>query len=91
MRSAIRTSRTAAAFLSGLLSVTCGVLTLTSGSDLFLVGVVFLAVSALVLGILGRRKVKQSPDCLRGNTLAGWGIGLPVGSVILGFLLLPAT
>jgi hypothetical protein len=88
----MRTSRTvAAAFLSALLSLACGVLAVVSESDGFLVGVALFAVLALVLGVLGWVRVGRAPDRLRGKALAGWGIGLPTGGVALGFLLLPAT
>jgi hypothetical protein len=90
MSPATRTNRKAeAAFVSGVLAVACGVLTLTTNSDLFLVGIVLFAFLAVVLGIVGLLQIKADPEHLRGKGLAGWGIGLPIGAFGLGFLLLP--
>jgi hypothetical protein len=80
-----------AAFLAGLSSVACGLLTLASGSDLFLLGVVLFGALALGLEISSRIEIKRSPSTLRGKALAGWGMGLPAGGFALGFLVLPAT
>jgi hypothetical protein len=87
----IQTSGNAAtAFFSSLLAVACGVLTVTTNSDLFLIGIVLFAFLAVVLGIVGLVEIKCDPEHLRGKGLAGWGIGLTVGAFGLGFLLLPA-
>jgi hypothetical protein len=92
MPPATRTSRIAAtAFLSALLSVASGVLAVAIESDAFLLGVVFFAVLAVVLGICGLIQISRVPEPPRGKGLACWGIGLPAGGVALGFLLLPAN
>jgi len=92
MATAIPTSgKAVAAFLAGLLSVACGLLALSSRSDLFLAGVPLFWLLALVLGILSRGEIRRAAGRLDGKSLAGWGMGIPTVGFTLGFLLLPAT
>jgi len=86
-----RTSRKAvAAFVSGLLSVACGLLAVLSEHDLFLGGIVLFVVAALLLGWRGIVEVGRAPATLTGKGLAAWGMALPPAGLALGFLLLPA-
>ncbi len=92
MDAPIRTSRAAAAALvTGVASLACGLLALVTQFDQFLLGVVVLGVLTFVLGIGGWIAVKRSPAALRGKALAGWGMATSVGGFVLGFALLPAT
>ena len=92
MAADVRTSpKAAAALLFGLLSLGCGLLVLLGAPDFLLLGVPLFFGLAIPTGVLGGREVKRSHGQLRGKALAGWGIGLPVGGVCLGFLLLPAV
>jgi hypothetical protein len=83
--------KAALAFAFGLLSLGSGLMALLARSDLFRLGVPVGLVLALTFGILGLREVRGSSGRFTGRALAGWGIGLPVGGMSLGFLLLPAT
>jgi hypothetical protein len=87
-----RTSRLAVtAFCSGLGALVCGFLALVSDADFFLLGLAtgfFLAVACAMAGLWA---IRRSDGILAGKGLAKWGIGLPVGGLVLGFLLLPAT
>jgi hypothetical protein len=80
-----------AAFLAGWLSLACGLLALRPASDPFLLGVVLFWALALLLGLRSRAEIKRARGRLRGRALAGWGMGLPAGGLVLGGLLLPAT
>jgi hypothetical protein len=80
-----------AAFLSGILSLSSGFLAQVTDDDFFLIGIPVFFLLALILGIKGRRAIARNPGQLRGKALAGWGMGLPVGGICLGFLLLPAV
>jgi hypothetical protein len=92
MSPAIRTSRTAAAaFLSALLSLACGVLAFTPEADLFLAGLALFAVLAIILGVVRWVQVGRTPDPFRGNALLGWAVAFTGGGLALGFVLLPAT
>ena len=77
--------------LAGLLAVACGFLAVLSRSDLFLVGVAVCWLLAIVLGVRGWRAIRRAAGGLRGKTLAGWGMGVPLLGAGLGFILLPAT
>jgi len=92
MNSSVRIStKAAAAFCFGTLSLFSGFLALLSDSDGFLVGVPVFFVLAVILGILGRREIKRQPGRFADKALAGWGMAIPVGGVCLGFFLLPAV
>ena len=92
MSSGVRIStKAAAAFCFGILSLFSGFLTFLSDSDRFLIGVPVFFVLALILGILARREIKRQPGRFAGKGLAGWGMAIPVGGVCLGFFLLPAV
>ncbi len=92
MGAPIRTSlAAAAALLTGMASLACGLLALVTQFDQFLIGVVVFGVLTFVLGIYGWVAVKRSPAAIRGRALAGWGMVIPTGGFALGFLLLPAT
>src|SRR5260370_37616995 len=92
MTPALQTSSKAvAAFALGLSALGSGFLALVSGSDLFLLGIPAFTVLAIVFGIFGRREVNRAPDRWQGKGLAGWGMGIPMGGLGLGFLLLPAV
>ncbi len=79
------------ALLAGVVSVGCGLLALASASDLFLVGIPFFMLLALVLGWRAWVEVARSGGAVSGKALAGWGMAIPFVGVGLGFLLLPAT
>lgn len=92
MDTAVKTSgRAVAAFALGLLSLACGFLALVRCQDLFLLVILVSLFPALVLGVGGLRQIRRAPGRLRGKSLAAWGIGLPVGSLVLGVVLLPVT
>lgn len=92
METAAPTSgKAVAAFLAGVTSVVCGVLTLATRSDWFLVGIILFWLLAIVLGVRSRAEIRRADDQLNGKTLAGWGMGVPAVGFALGFLLLPAT
>jgi hypothetical protein len=80
-----------AALLLGLASLGSGFLALVTAFDLFLLGVVAGCMLAILFAALARRDMRHSQGVLQGKALAGWGVGLPVGGVCLGFLLLPVT
>ena len=92
MSSGLRIStKAAAAFCFGILSLFSGFLAFLSDSDGFLIGVPVFFVLALILGILARREIKRHPGRFAGKGLAAWGMAIPVGGVCLGFFLSPAV
>jgi hypothetical protein len=88
----VRTSKKPlVAFVLGMLSLGCGILALFSSFDLFLLGIPLFWLAALGVGIVVWREAGGNVGHLRGQTLAKWGIGAPVGGACLGFLLMPFT
>ena len=57
----------------------------------WLLGILFFGILAFVLGISSRMQIKRAEGKLWGAALAGWGMGISVVGLGLGFLLLPAT
>lgn len=84
-------NKAAATFLAGLLAVACGVLALTSRSDLFLAGILLFWLLAILLGVRTRGEIRRADGRLEGSALALGGMCLPAVGFVLGFLLLPAT
>jgi hypothetical protein len=84
-------SAAACSLLFAFASIASGVLTVLTEFDFFLLGIVAFGVLAIGFGIYGIWKVRRNPSHLRGTALAGWGIGLPLAGLVLGFGLLPET
>ncbi len=86
----LRTSRKCvAAFVLGLTAIVAGFLAVAFRSDAYLLVLLGCTVFAIALGIQGWREVGRNPHRWQGKGLAAWGVGLPVGSLWLGFILLP--
>ena len=76
-------------FVCGILSLAFPAVVRDSESDLYFLSIPLFGSVALLLGVLSLREVAHSSGRLRGGGLAGWGIGLPLGVVLLYFLLQP--
>ncbi len=67
----------------GLLSVVCGVLAFPAESDLLVLGVLVFWLAACVLGL----PTWRASDEGRGRWLAGCGVGVATGVIVLGYWL----
>jgi Protein of unknown function (DUF1559) len=89
---AARTShRAVVAFVPGLLSFVSGTLAVAWRSDACALAVIGFALPALALSVLAWKRIITQPASLRGKPFAGWGIGLSLCGLALGFLGLPAV
>jgi hypothetical protein len=83
--------RAVVAFVLGVLSLVSGLLAVAWRSDALLLTVAGFALPALPLAILAWVRIITQPASLRGQAFAGWGVGLSLCGLALGFLGLPAA
>jgi hypothetical protein len=90
MNTVPRTARLpVAAFVSGVLAVLCGVLTLLTRGDLFLLGATLFLILAVALGCWAWLTSIRSSPKPNANSLLGWGLGLAGAAMLVGILIPP--
>lgn len=78
-----------AALVVGLLALVSGLFAVSSRFDLSLVGIPFFWGLSLLLGTLSLVDINRAKGTLSGRRFATWGMGIPTGGFVLGFLVLP--